>query len=382
MYKLAFIGGSIDSIAGYPHFIASQMDKRFEVIAGAFSTNKDTNKQTAKQWNVSNYYDDWKVLIDKEKNNIDAIVVLTPTPLHCDVIIELLKQNIPIICEKPLVSSIEEIEEIKKYYDKNKHFLVVTNNYSGYPMLRELQHKIQNNELGDILHIRLKMPQESFLRPPKSVKYPQKWRLKDDFIPMICLDLGAHLHHLAYFLLKEEPASVMAIYDKFSKYDVVDDVNMFLNYDSGIKGNMWLSKTALGNRNGLHIEIYGSKASAIWHQENPEKLEFSYSSGQKVIIDRGSDIEMLNNPLFNRMTPGHPSGFIESFANLYNDIANSLDNFYDDKNYISNYVFSMEHIENGLNLLYSSSVSNQKSSYIIIDKRTTCKLPETTRNLS
>jgi len=366
MYKLAFIGGSIDSIAGYPHFIASQMDKRFEVIAGAFSTNKNTNQQTAKQWNIKNYYDDWQTLIDKEKNNIDAIVILTPTPLHCDIIIELLKQNIPIICEKPLVSSIEELKKIKKYYKEN-HFLVVTNNYSGYPMLRELQHKISNKELGKILHIRLEMPQESFLRPPKSVKYPQKWRLKDDFIPMICLDLGAHLHHLAFFLINEEPSKVMATYDKFSKYNVVDDVNIFLQYNSGIKGNMWLSKTALGNRNGLHIEIYGSKASAIWHQENPEKLEFSYNSGQKIIIDRGSDIEMLPNPLFNRMTPGHPSGFIESFANLYNDIANSLDNFYKNKNYLSNYVFGIEHIKNGLNLLHSSSISNQQNNWIKIE---------------
>ena len=59
----------------------------------------------------------------------------------------------------------------------------------------------------------------------------------------------------------------------------------------------------------------------------PEKLEFSYSTGQKIILDRGSDIKMLPNTLYNRMKPGCPAGFIESFANLYNDVANSLDNF-------------------------------------------------------
>ncbi|WP_413701367.1 hypothetical protein ACLKMH_06740 [Psychromonas sp. KJ10-10] len=47
MYKIAFIGGSINSIAGYPHYIASQMDKRFEVVAGAFSTDSVINKKTA-----------------------------------------------------------------------------------------------------------------------------------------------------------------------------------------------------------------------------------------------------------------------------------------------------------------------------------------------
>jgi predicted dehydrogenase len=158
----------------------------------------------------------------------------------------------------------------------------------------------------------------------------------------------------------------MSTYDKFSKYEVVDDVNMFLEYPNGIKGNMWISKTSLGNRNGLHIEVYGDKASASWHQENPEKLEFSYNSGQKVIIDRGSDIEMLPNPLYSRMTPGHPAGFIESFANLYNDIANSLDNFYNKQPYSSQYVYDFEHAKNGIALLHCASLSNEQKQWLDI----------------
>lgn len=363
MYKLAFIGGSCESIAGYPHFIASQMDKRFKVVSGVFSTDEDINKKTAKKWNVDSYYDNIEDLIKNERDNIDVVSILTPTPLHIEAIEKLLELNIPIICEKPLVSSYEDIQKIGNILDSNKHFLVVTNNYSGYPMVRELKQKIINKELGDILQIRLKMPQESFLRPPKSIKYPQKWRLKDEFIPMISLDLGAHLHHLAYFLLQEEPNKVLATYSSFSKYNVIDDVSMLLEYASGIKGSFWLSKTALGNRNGLHIEIYGSKASAIWHQENPEKLEFSYFTGQKTIIDRGSDIDMIPNPLFHRMTPGHPSGYIEAFANLYNDIADCLDNYLLNKTFDNKYVFGFEHAKEGIKLLHNASISNKNRSW-------------------
>jgi len=183
---------------------------------------------------------------------------------------------------------------------------------------------------------------------------------------MISLDLGAHLHHLAYFLLQEEPIEVMATYDSFSKYNVVDDVNMFLKYKSGIKGNMWISKTAIGNRNGLHIEVYGTKASAAWHQENSEKLEFSYATGQKTIIDRGSDIQMTPNNLYNRMTPGHPAGFIEAFANLYNDIANCLDSFNGDKPLQQKYVYGFEHAKNGIKLLHHASISNETKQWIHI----------------
>ena len=368
MYKLAFIGGSIDSIAGYPHLIASHMDRRFHVVAGVFSTDTKINQETAKTWQIPILYNDYKELIKKEKNNLDAVVILTPTPKHIETILALLEANIPIICEKPLVGSKDEIDIIMHNFDSKKHFLVVTNNYSAYPMVRELQQKISNGELGNIINIRLQMPQESFLRPPKSVKYPQSWRLKDEFIPMISLDLGSHLHHLAYFLLQEEPQKVMATYNSFSKYDVVDDVNIFLEYATGITGSMWFSKTALGNRNGLQIEVYGDKASASWYQENPEKLEFSYANGQKIITDRGSDIEMINNPLYNRMTPGHPAGFIESFANLYNDIADSLDKFHNNIPYTSTYIYSIEHANDSINLLHSVSLSNQMKKWTTINK--------------
>lgn len=366
MYQLALIGGSIDSIAGYPHLIASQMDSRFKVIAGAFSSNEETNRRTAKSWSIDRSYTSWQELILQEKKRIDAIVILTPTPMHTEIIKECLIHNIPVISEKALVSSKEELEDIKAIYDSQKHFLVVTNNYSGYPMVRELQQKIKNNELGNIINIRLQMPQESFLRPPKSVKYPQPWRLKDKYIPAIALDLGTHLHHLAYFLLGKEPQSIFAQYNKFSKYNVIDDVNMLLKYSDTLSGNFWISKTALGHRNGLCIEVYGDKASAYWKQENPEKLEISYSNGEKIIIDRGSDIQINNISSYHRMTPGHPAGFIEAFANLYNDIADELSNFLNNSSDSNPYVYGLEHAGNGINLLHSASDSNATHKWITI----------------
>lgn len=366
--KLAFIGGGIFSIAGYPHLIASQMDNKFKVVAGAFSRDVAINKKTSDLFNIKNIYTDWKELLKKEKDNIDAVVILVPTNMHLEVIEEVLKYELAIICEKPLVSSIEDVHKLNDIYNNKKHFLLITNNYSGYPMVRELKERIKRNEFGKILNIRLNMPQESFLRPPRNIRYPQKWRLIDNFIPMISLDLGSHLHHLSSFLLEEEPSEVFAEYSKFSSYDVVDDVSMMVKYKSGIKGSMWVSKTALGNRNGLSIEIYGSKGSANWHQENPELLDISYSNGDKLTIDRGSNI-IVNNRLYNRMTAGHPSGFIEAFANLYNNIYDALLSFKKDKKIISNeFVFGIDHGIKGINFLHTASISNKKECWKKIKK--------------
>jgi len=366
VYKLAFIGGGINSIAGYPHLLASQLDNKFKVVAGAFSTQQEINKQTGKAWEIDNIYDSWQDMVQKEKNNIDAVVILTPTPLHYEMITKLLDLNIPVICEKPLVSSVEEIKRLENKYDLDKYFLVVINNYSGYPMLRELKYKIKNGELGDILHIRLKMSQESFLKPPRNIKYPQKWRLKDEFIPTICLDLGTHLHHLSYFLLQKEPLSLIANYESFSNYNIIDNVNIMFKCEDNLDGNMWISKVALGNRNGLQIEVFGKEASALWQQENPEKLQISNLKGETITIDRGSNVKIANESLYNRMTPGHPSGFIEGLANLYNDVAVKLDSFYDKIEIKDNYVYGFEHAKKGIIFFNNATLSDKLSKWIKI----------------
>jgi len=348
-YKLGFIGGGLGSIAGNPHYIAARMDNRFDIAGGVFSSNMKTSKLTAELRNAIPFTEPDEMI---EQLKPDAVVVLTPTPMHFDNISMLLDKNIPVICEKPLVASVEEALELKNKLGDN--FLVVTNNYSGYPMLRELKARIECGDLGDIINIRLQMPQETFMRPPKNIKYPQPWRLKDGLIPMICLDLGVHLHHLMFFLTSKKPVRIMAEFNSFSKYPVVDDVNIWLEFEDSSKSSMWMSKAALGHRNGMAIEVFGSKCSASWIQMSPEFLNLSYFDGRKIVLDRGGDCIVANEARYARMTTGHPAGFIEAFSNLYYDIADCLDSYRQTGAFHNPFVFGLEHALEGLKIFQTA----------------------------
>jgi predicted dehydrogenase len=361
--KVAFIGGGETSAVGYVHFAASQLDNNFQVIAGAFCRSSEANESTAQRWNIDSdrVYNCWRALIEKEADNVDAFVVLTPTPDHLKMLTVLLDKNLPIICEKSLVVGPKEMAVLKKHYQADKHFLAVTFNYSGYAMVRELKHKIANGELGKIQKIHLEMPQEGFRRPPdiagKTAK-PQAWRLCDGELPTICLDLGVHLHHLSSFLLNVEPSETIAEFSNHSQYpELVDDIQMLIRYPNNIKGSMWMSKTAIGHRNGLQIRIYGEKGSAKWLQLNPDELALSFNDGRREILDRASDCHHAGDFKYNRMKPGHPTGFVEAFANLYRDIAISLHAFKNNKTIQSPYVFGVEHAADGLNLFKAAKES-------------------------
>jgi len=364
---LGFIGGSINSAVGYAHFVASKMDNFWSLAAGCFSSNPDSNIETGKTYGIpaDRLYQNWEEMLIGEKGRLDAIVILLPTPLHSEVVKACINSGFPVICEKSLAMNSFESQEIFEVQKRNKGFLAVTYNYSGYPMVRELQKKIQNGELGRIIHFQAEMPQEGFFRVDSlgNKPKPQAWRLSDKIIPTIHLDLAVHLHQLIYFLTDQKPITVISDQDSYGWFsDVVDNVSCLCRYSTGIMGNIWFSKSALGHRNGLRLRIYGSKGSAEWFQASTEELLLSYSDGRKEIIDRAASVEIANLKRYNRFKAGHPAGFIEAFANLYCDIAESLIEYRETGQCKSDDIFGVELSISGLQFLeaMNRSVTSKK----------------------
>ena len=354
--SLAVIGGSLLSAVGYAHFVACRMDRKWSIAAGCFSTDDIDNMETALVYGVAadRTYQDWQKMIIVERGVVDAVLILSPTPSHFKMVIACLEAGIPVICEKSLAVSSNEVRKIIEVRNENKGFLAVTYNYSGYPMVRELRHLIASGRLGKILHFQAEMPQEGFIRTDAKgeLSVPQPWRLNDAEIPTIHLDLAVHLHQLIYYLIGQEPQSVIA--DHFSKgwfNEVIDNVMCLARYSDDVQGQFWFSKSALGHRNGLTIRIYGSKGSVEWHQMNPEELLMSFGDGRREILDRASSVFIANQSRYNRFKSGHPAGFLEAFANLYSDIADGLLMYQETGGWKSEEVYGAELAHDGLSLL-------------------------------
>ncbi|MCK9471959.1 MAG: Gfo/Idh/MocA family oxidoreductase [Bacilli bacterium] len=364
--KLAFLGGGINSAVGQTHRIAIEMDKRYELVAGCFSRNDEINVNTAKEYevNLNRCYKSLDDLIENEKNNIDAICILTPTPNHKEEVIKCIQNGIKVICEKALAVSVKEAFEIKEALEKYKGFLVVTYNYTGYPMLRELKAMIKQNRLGKIEQVHIEMPQESFAKLDKhgNPQKPQDWRLKDNDLPTLSLDLGTHTHDITSFLTEEHPIELVAIQNSFGSFrNIVDNSIAIANYTNGIVSNIWFSKAALGHRNGLRVRVYGENGSAEWFQLDSENLYFNDNRGNKLIIDRASlDVTITTELRYNRFKAGHPAGFIEAFANYYSDIADLIIGKTDNKN---RYVFGIEDALEGLKMLEAMTKSSKNKGW-------------------
>jgi predicted dehydrogenase len=354
--QLAFIGGAIHSAVGYTHFVASTMDHRWAVVAGSFSRDADKNSETAQKYGVeaNRAYTDWRDMLRAEKQRIDAVAILLPTPLHFEVAELCMTMGIPVICEKALSINAAQSKQLLDIRNQNQAFLAVTYNYSGYPILRELRTMIENGVLGNILHFSIEMPQEGFIRVDGNGNkpHPQSWRLQDDEIPTIHLDLAVHVHELIYYLTKRKPLEVISSQSSKGWFQhIIDNVYCMCKYEDAMDGQIWFSKSALGHRNGLRLRIYGSEASAEWIQMYPEELLVSYGNGRRQVIDRASIVSVANEVRYTRFKAGHPAGFVEAFSNLYADIADTLIAYKRTGTWHSDEVFSIELALEGLYFL-------------------------------
>lgn len=327
--KVAILGGGINSAVGRAHIAALRLTGRCEIVGGCFSRNLKLNERSSVEYRIPDNsitscltdFIDWCRAIQP-----DLIILLTPTNLHYQHLISISELNIPVVVEKALATSTAEALDLVKIFEDKSITQYVMFNYVGYPMLREMKAMIGNWKRGQIKSIKMQMPQDSYIRVDKNglFLYPQDWRMKDYAIPTISLDLGVHLFSILQYLLGDAIHFVKKVKTENNLGripNIVDDIIILGESDSGIVFDFWYSKAALGHKNGLSVQVYGFEQSIEWIQEYPDELQVSGQFGDRSILRRGdSSLTVANQPRYTRFKGGHPTGFIEAMANYYDDI--------------------------------------------------------------
>jgi UDP-N-acetylglucosamine 3-dehydrogenase len=114
----------------------------------------DSNKENLKQISDSykaNTYTDYKEMLEKE--NIDEVSICVPTKLHKNIALEVIKNKINLLVEKPIATTTEEAKEMIDSAEKNKVKLMIGHIERFNPVIVELKKRIKNNELGRILKV-------------------------------------------------------------------------------------------------------------------------------------------------------------------------------------------------------------------------------------
>lgn len=235
----------------------------------------------------------WEEVIARD--DIDVVDICTPNFLHPPIAIAAAKAGKHILCEKPLANTIKEAKDMLSAVEKAgvKHMCGFS--YRFAPALQTVKKMLDQKALGEIFHFRAAYQQDWIVDPD----FPMVWRLKKKHTGSGALgDIGAHITDLCHFLVGEvsEVASAMETFIKKrvkadsdsgawgakggakKVYDTVD-VDDAAVYLGRIKGANTLAtfeatRFAPGRRNYNSIEIYGSKGSVVWNQEDMNSFQY------------------------------------------------------------------------------------------------------------
>jgi len=327
--NIAIIGGGLDSAVGYLHYCSLNIEQKFQIVAGCFSKKKIINIATAKKYNLesSRLYNDIDQLIKYEKDNIDFLLILLPTPLHFAVLKKCLIAGINVICEKSLTASFLEAKELKKIRLKNNKVKIYPiSNYLGYPMIQDITTSIfkQKYKIGKIIKVDIEMKQDSFLRyQNRKFNQPQSWRRKDIEIPIIFFDLGIHVYSIFRFITNLRLKEILCVQKSYGNVSNVKDlIDIYGTTKDGASIHFNFSKCLLGHKNDLNIKIYGKKGSIFWKHKKSNEYQRNDIHGNSIKVDYTSAVFEGNhtNSDYHKFKAGHPNGFLEAFANYYQQI--------------------------------------------------------------
>src|SRR5262252_3531654 len=331
--RLGMVGGGQGAFIGGVHRMAARLDDRYELIAGALSSDAARAAASAAELHIAaeRSYADYGDMAKQEAardDGIDAVAIVTPNHLHGRIATAFLDAGIDVICDKPLTTTLAEALELVQRVRRTGRLFALTHNYSGYPMVRQAREMVAAGELGAIRVIQTEYPQDWLSTDLEASGQKQAaWRVDPAQAGAggSLGDIGTHAEHLARFISGLELAAVSADLATFVTGRRLDDnAHVMLRYTNGARGMLWSSQVAPGNENALRVRVYGSKAGLEFGQEAPNQLWFTPLGQQPRLITRGGSGSGAAASHATRIPAGHPEGYLEGFAQIYRDVAEQI----------------------------------------------------------
>ena len=333
---MGMVGGGSDAFIGAIHRLAAFMDNQCELVCGCFSVDPDISLSSGRSYFLpdNRIYKTYQEMFEKEAlvpadERMDFVTIVTPNFWHFEPAMMALERGFHVVVDKPITFSLEQAKQLKAKVEETGLVLALTHTYSGYPAVKDAKARIARGDIGQIRKVYVEYPQ-GWLSKRIELEGGNNagWRTdpKRSGKAGAMGDIGTHAWHLAEYMTGLKVTEICADLKAFAPGRPIDDDGAaLLRYENGATGVLMASQIAAGEANALKIRVYGENGGIEWQQQNPNILWLKWGNRPTEVIDVGGNMQMTANALYNTRTPaGHPEGYLEAFANIYRNFANTV----------------------------------------------------------
>ena len=334
--QMGLVGGGEGAFIGAVHRMAAELDGRISLTCGAFSSDPVKSRRAG----VALYgiaparsYGTYEEMMGAEaarpaEDRMDFVVVATPNHTHHPIAQAALRAGFHVMSDKPATFDLAEAKELAALAVEKDLVFGLTHNYTGYPMVKEARHLVRSGAFGDVRRVVVEYIQGWLTGREEATGNKQaEWRTDPARSGAAgCMgDIGTHGENLAEYVTGLQIESLCADLTTFVPgRRLEDDGNVLLRFAGGAKGVLFASQIAVGEENGLKLRVYGETGGLEWSQMEPNSLIVRWP-------DRPYEVRRTGGPGVGeaatgatRLPAGHPEGFLEAFALLYRNFADTL----------------------------------------------------------
>ncbi|MEO6609325.1 MAG: Gfo/Idh/MocA family oxidoreductase [Aestuariivirga sp.] len=273
------------------------------------TTTEDGAAVKARQFGFKRSTSDWHALIDDP--TVQAVVIASPQNTHHDIALAAFERSKHVLCEKPLGLNLEQSRAMVAAAEKSQCINMVGFNYIRTPASQLARQIIARGEIGEITFLRAEHT-EDFL---SDASLPGDWRTQGRANGNMG-DLAPHIINAALALagpITSLVADIATIHKMRGGVAVTNDDQsaMLCRFANGAMGQLFVSRIATGRKMGYAYEIFGTKGSIRFDQEDQNALWLYRDEGAE---DRRGFVKILTGPLHPDykpfcLGPGHGTGY-------------------------------------------------------------------------
>lgn len=316
-------------------------------VAALASPGVEKARRLAEEFDIERVESDYHAILADP--SIDAVHICTPNAVHFAMAKDAMTAGKHVLCEKPLVSSVEEARILVEMAKKTGLRNALNHNLRYYPMVQQMRRMREQGELGEILSV-----QGSYWQDWMLYDTDWNWRvLADQGGPSRCLaDVGSHWCDMAEHVTglritevctdlqtfhktrKRPQGSIATFANKLdqgsgfveTKVDTEDYAATMFHMGERARGSFSVSQSSAGRKNRLSIEIHGTKASVGWNQEDPNELWIGRRDRNNEVVVKDPSLMLPEARAYADLPGGHAEGYDSTHKQLFRRFYASIEN--------------------------------------------------------
>jgi len=197
--RVGIVGSGIFGQWHLKAFTQLQNEGKAELVAIS-DLVKEKREKAAGEYGVTPY-EDYREMIEKE--DLDAITVVTPDPFHTDIAVTGLEMGCHVLCEKPMATTMADCRKVLDASKKHPGQLLMVDYHKRYDMYHvELERAVREGKLGKI--------QYGYAYMEDRIEVSRDWFKSWPEGSSPFWFIGTHFVDLIYWVIKSEGSKVFA----------------------------------------------------------------------------------------------------------------------------------------------------------------------------